>query len=292
LSQLQTVISTDVSDSMEEIEMFTQKISAHLSVRLYSDCRPSCLETADLQKGLVLLFDGKELIEEGVGFGVPVVKYADKTFFPGSAEIHVKKENSEVVLTKTYSLNTVSLKKFGSATYIDDTLYSPLRKTFQTLYLKHKKLTPLFNKLMELREIANLKTEFIKVKPRGQVTVSYRCLPNEIEVHADFSNLALKRCSEILVLNEQGASFFPKYVDSNGLTLFGQKIGAWETVLAKQSTLQSVKGNVSFQLQNTGGARLFRGFEHTKKRFSWVGLSYSMHPHNRTFDYSVKLTSS
>lgn len=289
MSQLYVVNSTGVSDYTG---MFTQKISDHLSVRLYSDCRPSCLETAVLQKGLVLLFDGKELIEEGVGFGVPVVKYFDKTFFPGTADVSVKEEASEVVLTKTYTLNTVSLKKFGSASYINDTLYSPIRKTFQSLYLRHKKLTPLFNKIMELREIANLKTEFMKVKPRGVVTVDYRCKPDAIEVHVDFSRLSLKRCSEMLVLNEQGASFFPRYVDSSGLRLFGQRIGAWEAVSAKQSMLKSVEGGLSFQLQNLGGARFFRGFEHTKKRFSWVGLSYSMPPHNGTFDYSVKLLSS
>jgi hypothetical protein len=269
--------------------MFTQKISDHLSVRLYSDCRPNCLETAALQKGLVLLFDDKELIEEGVGFGVPIVKYDDKTFFPGAARVSMKETGSEVTLTKIYKLNTVSLKKFGSATYINDTLYSPLRKTFQTLYLKHKKLTPLFNKIMELREIANVNTEFIEVKPRGEVTVSYQCRLNEIIVHVDFSKIALKQCSEILVLNEQGASFFPSYLDSKGLSLVGQGIGAWDAVLAKKSTLRSVNGKLSFQLQNMEGARLFRGFEHTKKRFSWVGLSYSMHPHNGTFDYSMKL---
>jgi hypothetical protein len=289
LSQLLTVVSKNSSDSTG---MFTQKLSDRLSVRLYGDCRPKCLETGALQKGLVLLLDGKELIEEGVGFGVPIVKYEDKTFFPGAADIYLQERGLERILTKVYYLNMVSLKKFGFATYIGDSFYSPLRKAFQILYLKYKKLTPLFNKLMELRDLANIRTEFMKVKPRAKIPVSYLCRKNRIEIHADFSEIALSRCSEILVLNEQGAGFFQKYVDSHGLNLMEQKIGAWEMVSAKQATLQNATGTLSFRLQNRGGSKLFRGLEHTKRRFSWAGLSYSIHPHNGTFDYSVTLTSS
>ena len=73
----------------------TLQLTDRLSVRLYRDCRPSCLETGALQKGLVLLLDGKELIEEGVGFGVPVVKYEDKTFFSSKADVSIKKIGSD-----------------------------------------------------------------------------------------------------------------------------------------------------------------------------------------------------
>jgi hypothetical protein len=286
LNQFQTVKPTN---SLAYQGTFTQKLADRLSVRLYKDCRPSCLETGALQKGLVLVFDERELIEEGVGFGVPVVKYEDKTFFSSKADLSIQKTDSGYTLTKAYNLDTVSLKKFGQATYIDDDLYSPLRRTFQTLYLKHKKLAPLFNKLMELRELANIKTEFVTVKPRGVVTVKYCCQPTVINVEADFSKVVLNKCREVLVLNEQGSSFFQKYVDSNGLHLFGNKIGAWETVTADQATLQSTKGQISFCLQNTRGTTLLRGWERTRNRFSWAGLSYSMRPNNGTFNYSIGL---
>jgi hypothetical protein len=78
LSQLQTSKNTNLLDSRETV---TLQLTDRLSVRLYRDCRPSCLETGALQKGLVLLLDERELIEEGVGFGVPIVRYTDKTFF-------------------------------------------------------------------------------------------------------------------------------------------------------------------------------------------------------------------
>ncbi|MCL4430219.1 MAG: hypothetical protein M1167_05655, partial [Chloroflexi bacterium] len=100
----------------------TIDLTDRLSVRLYTDCRPSCLETGALQKGLVMLLDDRELIEEGVGFGVPIVKYADKTFFSSTADVSIRKIGSACTLTKLYRLDTVSLKKFGRASYIDDGL--------------------------------------------------------------------------------------------------------------------------------------------------------------------------
>jgi hypothetical protein len=264
-------------------------LEGRLSVRLYRDCRPSCLETGALQKGLVLLLDGKELIEEGVGFGVPIVKYADKTFFSSTADVSIQKNSSAYTLKKIFILDTVSLKKFGQSSYIDDGFYTPLRKTFQTLYPKHKTLTPVFNKFMELRDLANIKTEFVTVKPRGTVTVNYHCKPDAITVQADFSKVALNKCLEILVLNEQGSSTFEKYVDSSGLTLFGNKIGAWEKVTADQASLQSAKGQISFCVQKVQSAVVLRGWERTRKRFSWAGLSYSMSPNSGVFTYKIGL---
>ena len=62
-------------------KIITVPISDRISVRLYADSRPHCMETATLHKGLVLILDNQEVIEEGMGFGLPVVKYKDKTYF-------------------------------------------------------------------------------------------------------------------------------------------------------------------------------------------------------------------
>ena len=131
------------------------------------------METAPLQKGLVLMLNGKELIEEGLGFGAPVVKYQDKTYFSSSAEISIEKNTSACKVLKKYVLDSVSRKKFWRASYIDDGVYSSLRKTFSKPYLTQKNLSPFFNAVMELRQIAKIKTEFQKVKDRGTVTVTY-----------------------------------------------------------------------------------------------------------------------
>ena len=66
--------------SVEPSRVFTQVISENVSLRLYSDCRPHNFKIANIQKGLVFLFNDKEVVEEGIGFGAPVVIYGDSVF--------------------------------------------------------------------------------------------------------------------------------------------------------------------------------------------------------------------
>lgn len=269
----------------DSMQPYTVGLTAALSVRLYPDSRPNHLETSPLHKGLVLLRNGKELIEEGVGFGVPVVKYSDKTFFPGQASVHF---NDGCTFTKVYVLNMVSVKKLGAAGYIDDRLYSTLRRNFEKLYLQ-KKFKAVFNKVMEVRDALKVTTEFQAVKPRGTVAVTYSCQTNSVNIKADFSDLSLDGCRELLMLNEQGSSYFQKYTDSNGNTLIGATIGAWDKADAEFASLQNTCGSLRFGVSKRPGAVLYRGFERTRKRFSWAGLSYSVKPGIKNFEYLIDL---
>ena len=286
-------MSFSVSDQelglVRERAVITVQVTDRLSARFYGDSYPHCMETAALQKGLVLMLDGEELIEEGLGFGAPVVKYLDKTYFSSLAEISMNKNPSSTTLSKRYIMDTVSKKKFWRATYIDDSVYSSLRKTFEKAYLSKKELSPFFNAVMELRQIAKIKTEFIRVKPRGAITVTYEINPQLVNVNVDFSDLSMSACEEILVLNEQGATAFERYVDSRKLRLFGRGIGAWDSVTADWASLFNVAGRFSFSLQRIQGAALFRGWERTRNRFSWAGLSYSMAPGKERLNYSIRL---
>ena len=285
---MNSLATTTELHSINLQKLTTINLFNRLSVRLYRDSRPHCMETAPLHKGLVLILDNKELIEEGMGFGVPIAKYRDKTYFSSSADVTIQKTHSACTLKKTYILDTISRKKFGHATYIDDGLYSLAHKKFAKLYLNHKNLLPLFNNIMELRNIAKIKTEFQKVKPRGTITVNYQIQPKVINISADFSNLTLEGCEELLLLNEQGSTIFDKYGDVTGLKLIGNKIGGWDIVTANQAHIMSTKEQLSFCLEKISGATLFRGWENTKRRFSWAGLNYSLPPNNGIFDYSIR----
>lgn len=268
----------------------TIPVTNQLSLRMYPDSRPHCMETSDLQKGLILLFNGKERVEEGIGFGVPVVKYLDKTYFSGIAKISKHKISSGSIIEKTYLMDTIS-KKTWQGSYIDDNFYSIWHKKFAKIYLSHKELSPLFNRLMEYRELARIKTEFVKVKSRGIVKIEYLIEGSSVEVNADFSDLSLNGGEELLVLNEQGSTIFDTYRDSNGLTLVGPKIGGWHQVTAKYASMLNNGGQIAFKLDKTPEATLFRGWERTKNRFSWAGLSYSLSPFCKTFSYTISINS-
>jgi hypothetical protein len=61
--------------------------------------------TSQLQKGLILISNGQDLAEEGVGFGVPVLKMGVRTIFPGDIELACRKEGSCQVITAIFFLN-------------------------------------------------------------------------------------------------------------------------------------------------------------------------------------------
>ena len=110
-----------------------------------------------------------------------------------------------------------------------------------------------------------------------------------VKVNVDLMGLNRARCKQILFLNEQGATFFRKYVDSDGLALSDQNIGAWVIVKAEEASLSDFAGSLTFTLRKARNAQLFRGWESTRGRFSWAGLSYSLRPEMVAFDYVIKL---
>jgi len=245
------------------------------------------LEIAALQKGLVLVHAGMELIEEGVGFGVPAVKFDDNTYFSSSALTFVQKSNEYRTLVKSFLLDTVSRKRIWKGPYIKDGFYSFLQRLFEKAYLRHKRQRLFFDKIMELRNVLEINTEFVKVKPRGSVTLKYSFFPELIQVEADMSALDWTGRKEILILNEQGSSFFRKYSDSDGLALFDKQIGAWEQVEAEEASISDVRGDLAFTLKNKNKAKLYRGSERVKGRFSWAGLNYSLSKDVRFFSYEI-----
>jgi hypothetical protein len=90
---------------------FTLPLSNGLDVRLYADTRPHTGKVARLQKGLVLveglrepqLRDGRERIEEGFGFGLPLVEVDGQAYLSRSATV----EQVGNVLIKRYQLDTL-----------------------------------------------------------------------------------------------------------------------------------------------------------------------------------------
>ena len=270
-------------------EPLTLRVNDYVSLRLYRDTRPHCLETASLQKGLVLMRNSEEMVEEGMGFGAPVAIYRDEPYFSSTSQCSIREGTYGKTLLKTFVMDTVSRKKIGKAAYFNGGLYSLFHRIFHAFYTLNLPLTPVFNRFIASATIIGVSTEFVRVKPRGRVNIEYALQADSVLVEASFARLEKVGCDQIMLLNEQGAGFFTKYSDSNGQAFVGAKIGAWVPVNADQAALSDIGGKLGFSLKKLQNAVLFRGREAIRGRYSWVGLSYSLRPSNAAFKYTIKL---
>jgi hypothetical protein len=76
-------------------------------LRLYSDTRPHVGKISGLQKGLVWVREGRLLVEEGYGFGAPIVEYEGQAYLARHAEIEREALPDGVRLIKRYQIDTV-----------------------------------------------------------------------------------------------------------------------------------------------------------------------------------------
>ena len=82
----------------------TLALAEGLTVAAYEDARPHVGKIARLQKGLTLAQDGEELIEEGYGFGAPIVVVDGRPFLSRSAEVTAASDGRGLV--KRFQIDT------------------------------------------------------------------------------------------------------------------------------------------------------------------------------------------
>jgi hypothetical protein len=265
-------------------EPVTVDLADGLALRIYADRRPGNLELAGVHKALILVRGGVELVEEGAGFGLPIARYRDKTLFPGSATLKMIQEEPYPVIEKTYELDTISVKSLGGSR-ISDTLYHPAHRIFNILYLSLNTLRPAFDKIMEFRNLAGMRTNFLPTTSRGRVRILYTIYPEEIQIEA-YAELG-DGCEELILLNEQGASTFRRYDDAHSM-LIDDKMGAWDKVDVAEATFSTLDGELSFTVFRPSGAVFWRGRERVRGRLSWAGLTLSFSISD-TICYKIKI---
>jgi hypothetical protein len=85
----------------------TIPLSGGLAVRLYADTRPHVGKVARLQKGLILLDGDREVVEEGFGLGLPLVKVAGRAYLSRSATTEYHSGPARTTLVKRYEMDTL-----------------------------------------------------------------------------------------------------------------------------------------------------------------------------------------
>lgn len=265
------------------------QFSAHTSLRLYPDTRPHNSQIADLQKGLVLVHKGVERVGEGTGFGVPIARYDGKTYFSSVSIVQTGWKDGHLTATKRFSLDTVAQKNFARIK-MENGPINKLTTYVDELYRKHKHLRLLT--LASLSRSLGLETSFVRVKPIGNVTITYRIKPPLLHVEVNLDSLSRNKLETIFLPNEQSSRFFVKYHDSSGVLLRDRKIGAWEKVEADWACISNRTGEAGFRLWKVKDATLYRGREYLKDSFDWAGLDYEIGPDKTCFEYDVEILGS
>ncbi|MBI4285488.1 MAG: hypothetical protein HY670_06265 [Chloroflexi bacterium] len=241
-----------------------------------------------LPKGLVLAVDGVALVEEGTGFGVPLLRYGSETIFPGNARLTERKDG--LSLRVEYELNLVQrlVRESGRSPRLP--FYDPGREWFSTLHRRYPFLRgPISGTAGHIKRLMGLRTQFEAVPTVAVISVTYTIgpEPGQITVATDLAQV--RNSIEVILANEQGASHFDAYFDSDGARLEGKAIGTWDEVMAQRVSLIGRRRGVFFALSQVAGARLFRGRELKTGTLAWSGLNYVLasHPTHFTYDITV-----
>ena len=247
--------------------------------------------TRRLQKGL-LLFDGpQELAEEGVGFGVPILKRGVQTIFPGEMELAWRRVGALWEVTAVFAMDLVErLAGPGGAGLPAGVLYA----VKDSLAALHRRVPPLRGPLnaasATLRRIFGWVTTYERTVVCARLTVTYTVdgERGRIGVTVDLTGVP-EDVTEVVMMNEQGGRHFDRYTATDGSDLRGDKIGTWAAVSAAKAGFVSTAHKVAFSLEQVEGARLSRGRELVGARLAWSGFGYSLPPTPGAFTYEVRL---
>lgn len=251
---------------------------------------PQGYPTSKIQKGLVISLKGEDLSEEGVGFGVPILKFGDGAAFPGKSKLNSWAKGDLAVVEVDYDINLVSRLTVGDRFIEIDQLCRAkgridrlhrdrpsLRRAIRLGSALFRRGLSVETRLVETGSFGRARVVYT-ISQEGLIDVRVRCWPKA------------EGCTEMAVMNEQGAKSFDRYIDSEGLDLSGEEIGSWERTGADWGEFIDTGHDLSFRLWRTEGADLFRGREAIPGRLAWAGLAYVVSmPERRDIEYKIEV---
>ncbi len=275
-------------------EVFS-KVSILIDYYVYEDTRPQHGLSSPLHKGLIpsKRTDQVNLAEEGLGFGLPILRYKRDFYFPGSG---LSSANGLVIdknAWKRYDFNLIERgrrkqhDKVSSFSWVGPRLFHrlyefPILRRFITIGLEQRQR---FLK----REII-LKTEFLRVKSRGRACVTYSIdrRNNKITVNVDLQEIDVSGLQHIYIMNELGGTLFDTYFDADGNHLKGQDIGEWNIMSSKWGVMYSEKHDIGFKVHVPQSTLAFRGREIIGDAICWSGIALRIGPDRPNVQYDIE----
>ncbi len=266
-------------------------LSPSVSIRIYADNRPYALQTRKLQKGAVLVLNGGELAEEGLGIGAPICVYADGARFSLNAATFVDDTKSVLSVTKIYNMDAIESKRFRGTPIRRGSCAARFLRILEKVYRRVRSLHVVATMMLDIVSIMGLRNEYVGSCSKGEISVSYEQSEGGLQILVDFERLVTEGLRALIIGNEQGGSMFTEYRDSFGGKLEGGQIEPWSPTSAKWATLSSPGLGVGFKLRQPDGWRIVRGREVIENRISWSGLNlvYDGIPPSKVLGYRFDL---
>jgi hypothetical protein len=275
---------------MREVsERFDFDLSSKVSARVYADCRPGGLQTSRLQKGVVLVSDGRELVEEGIGIGVPICLYEDGGHFSLSAATYVVDSKTRRTAVKVYCMNAIESKRFRGGTIRRGSCAKHFLRILEKVYREIRWLHLGAGKMLDVVTMMGLTNEYEKSCSKGQIPVSYEPTDGGLQINVDLNSVMTEGLQAVIIGNEQGGRLFTDYNDSSGQKREGRQIEPWRSTSADWATLTCPQLGIGFMVCRPNGWRIVRGREVVEGRISWSGLNLVCDgvPKSKTLTYRV-----
>ncbi len=246
--------------------------------------------TARIQKGLVLYFNGEDLSEEAVGFGVPILKRGLQSIFPGDVVISSGTTDSSQEVTANFKMDLEErIARPGSRTEKSRLIYAIKNRLAALIRQAPVLRSPLTALSNILRTTLGWETIYDDAGFSTTIQLHYSIQPQtgNIKVELQPPDGQLSGITEVVIMNEQGGNCFDHYQDSSGLSLHGSEIGCWDEVTAKEASFISSAHKLAFALKQVNGATLYRGRELVGTRLAWSGFGYSFPPTKGRFNFEL-----
>ena len=239
------------------------------------------MTTSGVQKGLVAFHRGEPLVQEGLGFGLPIVRLPAETLFSRTASLE---ERAGGAVVKRYGFDRAARVRIGDRN-VESAL---LRRGFESLVGLYMRAQPLQPPLLRLQEALARSlggsVTYVDVPSRGSAEVEYALSGTSLRVMARF-RMARREAPrpKFVVANEQGADHFGRAV-VDGRTLEGEAITGW--LRATDATFHADGLGLAFSVRRPEGTSMFLGRERNEY-LHWSGIN--LESASPSFDYVIRL---